>query len=488
MNFSLDVVFEGWYKSISLTLCRVLKCLLFITLFFPVNEVFANIPFRVSIKFIVDANGNRPLFGNFNTTDEVNAEINSGNAILKAMLSELRIQVTEIVDLPISLSIYSKTVVNEANKNTIRNLAIANPVAWKWRTNAINIYVTGGAGSAYSSFPPINDVVLFGQNCSNTPSCLLHELGHSFNLFHTHADDSCSDTLNDNSSWINKDQMAVNNYGQIYNLLTGVQKNNVDMTWSNFMSYHVNFPQDRFTPCQKDRASSQASIDQAKLLSKFPLYVHPGNAFFCSFLGSCNGSWGRPFKNLQHALNSNIVGKSIVLEKGRYLITQNTGINSNIDIVSRQGRSDIDRGALLYELPVGIDHTNNPELNNELTAVQREASLARKVLSDDEKNAAVGKSDNLGAIKKRAIEKHKQHKANIINHFLTAEKYAAGNEKLAIQMELAQRYWHSHNYPLCLNYYTRVAEHTDQFHLREKAFLHARQCQSKMQANIETSF
>ncbi len=441
----------------------------------------ADVPFRVSIKFIVNSSGNRPATGNFNTTADVNAETDAGNDILRTMLSEQRILVTEIIDLPTSLSGWSNISVSSANRDTIRTLAMASPTTWSWRTNAVNVYVTGGSGSAISKFPPNNDIILFGQNCSNNPSCLLHELGHSLNLMHTHEGggaDGCSDTLNDNKDWTSKDQMANANYGTDYANLTSSQKNNVDMTWSNFMSYHVGSPQDRFTPCQKDRTSAQGYSDKSWLLAKIPVYV--GGCFLI-----CNGSFYFPFPDLQSALDAgSLTNKAIVLKDVDTTITQNTINLVNVDIDTRQGVSHIDKGALLYELPSDLEMSSNILVSAAVKAAQDEVTAGREALRVGKENA----SADMGEEQRKAVldtarEKEKQHLDNSINHLLMAAKNATGNEKLAIQLELAQRYWHRANYKLSLSFYNLVADGTDQIHLREKALMHAKQCQEKLEKN-----
>ncbi|GMR09112.1 MAG: hypothetical protein BMS9Abin26_2126 [Gammaproteobacteria bacterium] len=450
----------------------------------------ADIPFRVSVKFIVDASDNRPATGRFNTTAEVNAEANAGNDILKAMKSELRLLNTEIIDLPTSLSAYSTIAVSSANVTVIRNLALADPVTWRWRTNAVNVYVTGGPGSAYSRFPPENDIILFGQGCTANPSCLLHELGHSLNLSHTQAaDDGCTDTLTDDSSWNNKDQMANANYGDVYANLTAGQQYNVDMTWSNFMSYHVVPPQDRFTPCQKDRSSSTASSDSSWWLTKQPVYVHPANSGLCSIFGICNGTWSAPYPNFQAALNSGgLAGKVIVLEQGNYVITQAAGINLNVEINTRQGTSRVDRGVMTYELPVAINNSKNSAVSTAAKSAQDEDRKSRKVIEAAQLNTKAAITEKARAtIMANAEKQRKVHKDNAIKYLLQAEKHAAGNEKLAIQMELAERYWHSGNYQQSLTYYTRVADKTDQPGLKDMALLRVSQSQEKIAAGKKSA-
>lgn len=434
----------------------------------------ADVPIRVSIKFIVDVSGNRPATGNFNTTAEVNAEADAGNGILKDMISEHRILITEILDLPISLSGWSNTSVNESNKDLIRATAMTSPATWSWRTNAVNVYVTGGSGSAYSSFPPINDVILFGQNCGNSPSCLLHELGHSINLLHTHQGggaDGCSDTLLDNSGWTSTNQMAQANYGLNYSQLSGSQQNLVDQTWSNFMSYHTSPPQLRYSPCQKDRASNQMWTDRATLLSKQPVYVG-----FCIIL--CVGSFTFPYPTIQDALNAGVTGKVIVLDDIDTNISQ-TSINLSTEIVTRQGTSHVDRGVLNYELPVNMDEEPNPTVGSSVKAAQDKFSEGRRVLSAAKNDVqSMTASPSRTAVLNSAKDLDKQHRDSAMKYLLEAELRASGNHKLALQMELAQRYWHREEYERCLAFYTLVADATDQPHLREKALMHAGQCQS----------
>ncbi len=457
-----------------------MKWLLLLLFVFPVTESSANIPFRVSIKFIVDSHGNRPATGGFTTDDQIDAQEAIGNEILAAQKSELRIEVTEIIELPTSLSAYATISVSAANVVVIRDLALASPTAWSWRTNAFNVYVTGGSGSAWSSRPPDNNIILMGQNIFDTT--LLHELGHDLDLRHTHQDggaDGCADTLDDNDAWLSRDEMANANYEKDYALLTASQQYDVDMTWFNIMSYH--HPRDRLTPCQKDRISGTASDDRDWLLTKMPLYVHPGNSVSCSGTASCNGTWQSPFRGFQDVLNSGVAaGKAIVVEEGYYTITQSSSINTDVDIFTREGTSVIEREGLLYELPVDPGLSKNAAVGASVRQAQREATLGRKALRSGNTNAAAAKAQDRAAIMKLAEQKSQGHKLKVIDYYLQAETQAAGNEKLSIQMELAQRYWHSQNYEQCLIYYNRVAAGTDQFHLKQKAIRHADQCKEKI--------
>ncbi|MBW2244638.1 MAG: hypothetical protein JRH01_21870 [Deltaproteobacteria bacterium] len=439
----------------------------------------ADVPVRVSVKFIVDASGNRPATGRFNTTAEVNAEADAGSDILRGMISEHRIQVTEILDLPTSLSSWSTISVGAANRDLVRNAALADPTTWSWRTNAVNYYVTGGSGSAYSDFPPNNNIVLFGQGCTNSPSCLLHELGHSLNLLHTHQGggaDGCSDTLQDNSSWSTTDQMAQANYGLNYASLTAAQQNLVDQTWSNFMSYHTSPPQLRYSPCQKDRASTQGYTDRNWLLAKQPVYVGSCVIF-------CNGSFVLPYPNIQAALTAGgLTGKVIVLDDIDTLITQ-SDINFNVEIDTRQGTSHIDQGAMDYVLPTNLEESSDPAVGDAVRAAKDENTRARRAMRDAEDEAVrAATAEDRDRIRSNAKKLDKEHRDKAIEHLLRAENRATGDERIALQLELAERYWHRAEYDQSMAFYNQVAADTDQPPLRERALVHAQQCQDKLDA------
>lgn len=463
----------------------LVSCLL---LTFPAPEALANIPFRVSVKFIVDADGNRPAVGTFNSTEDVNDKQARANDVLSNMLSELQMEITEIIDLPAALSTYDSTSIDPTGRNLIRDLALADPDTWLWRTDAVNVYVIDGSGpfGAYSNRPPDNNIVLMGQGVNN--ETFLHELGHSLDLTHTHVDDLCADTILDDPDWNNIDEMANANFGKDYSLLTVDQQNSVDMTWFNIMSYHL-AAREYLTPCQIDRASATASDDDDWLLSKTPLYVHPANsAASCGTTISCNGSWARPFPDLQTALglgDSALSGKAIVLEKSNYTMTPATGVNVNVGVYSRQGTSRIDNEPALYALPTKASIPDSA-VDIALKAAQREATLGRKALMKGKSDAAAAPEKNRAAITANARKTHRQHNASVIKHLVAGERHASGRARHAIQMELGQRYRQSGNYQQCLVYYKRVAADTEQAHLKTMALQLADKCKEKISKHTKS--
>lgn len=465
----------------------MVACLSLLLLVLSVDTVIADVPVRISIKFFVDADGNHAGTGTYATNADMQDDVDWSNVVLAGMDSELRFEVTEMVDLPTSLSAYFTS--STADKLTIRSLAQADPATWSWRTNAINVYISGitkaaaGEGADGSStFPPDNNIIILMQSCIT--GCFVHEAGHSLDLYHTHetagfdGGDKCSDTLTDNSGWTSIDQMANANYGKNYSLLTAAQQDAVDRTWNNIMSYHFSPPWDRITLCQKDIASSTSYDDRSWLLGKIPIYVN-SNAV-CGIL--CNGSWALPFLNLQNALSSGSPnGKVIVLEQGNYTITQASGINTNVNIGTRNGASSVSRSRPTpYELPGNLEKSLNPAVSISVKAAQREQTLGRKTLNEGEKSATAAKQKDRASILDQAKKKNEAHKAKALKHFLSAEKQALGNERLAIQMQLAQMYRNRLNYLQCVTYYNRVAAKTDQIGLKDVALWQASRCQKKI--------
>jgi len=455
-------------------------CVLALVLLTWTHSATADLPIRVSIKFMVNSSGDRPSMGLFNTDALVNAEADAGTEIMKQMKSEHRILVTEIIDLPQSLWRYSGAAINESNLNTIRDLARADPTTWSWRTNAINVYVTASGGSAYSLYPPENNMILFGQGCTNTPSCLVHEMGHSLSLRHTHESggDDCDDTLADSSSWSSKDDMANFNYGSDYASLTDIQQDNVDMTWHNIMSYHTGSPQLRYTDCQKDKASYIASID-TWFLTKLPVYV--GHVCVPDTDGNCTGSWDGKFLSLQDALDAGgLDGKVIVLDDIDTTMTQ-PDVNFEVEITSRRGTSHVDQGAQSWQLPTELGDSSHPQARAAMRASQAERTASRREMRLAEKAAAsAARLEDRSAILKEAKKIEKEHADRSLGHLRTAEYWATGDEKLAIQMELARTHWHRGEYGECQALYDIVAEATDQDHLREWALSHAEECRVRL--------
>ncbi|MBI5193117.1 MAG: hypothetical protein HZA08_06710 [Nitrospirae bacterium] len=438
----------------------------------------AAVPLRISVKFILDVNGNRPGFGNLNTDAEIWNEINQGDSILREVITEYGIDTIEFVDLSGLSQWYSADACGQLGN--LRNAAIASPATYHWRTDALNIYINGGTSSACSDFPPNNNMILMNQWCGNTPSCILHEMGHSFNLMHTHEpcctnQDECTDTLTDNTGWT-KDQIAQNNFGTTYANLNATQQDQVNMTFNNIMSYHTSEPQRRISPCQMDRMSSQGDTDRARLYTRMPIYVNR-NAPFAWWIQT--GSFVFPYENLQNALNAGGLSNGvIVLQQGSFNVNVGATINTNVELITRSGASEVHApGVQLFILPVDLANSANPQVSSAVRAAQSEDTNARMVIKNAEAAAALAASPDVkDAIIIDAKKVSLQHQNNAMTHLQSVENVATGDERLAIQLELAQRYRDSGDCGSAIRYFRIVADTTDQLGLKEEATRQANMC------------
>src|SRR5215510_9898489 len=107
----------------------------------------AQVGVKISIKFILDVNGNRPATGNLNTDSEINEEVKQGTDILREVITEFGFARVEFADVAGISSWYSVDA-TLANTNALRTAAMASPAAYLWRTDSLNIYINGGTGSA----------------------------------------------------------------------------------------------------------------------------------------------------------------------------------------------------------------------------------------------------------------------------------------------------------------------------------------------------
>lgn len=465
---------HGYRKKTRITL----QIIILMSLMLYANTCLAEVPVRISVKFIVDANGNRPATGNCNTDAEINGQVNLGNSIFKNAISELSIDLLEIVDVP-NISQYFNVGLDPAITQ-LRQDALNNPTLYSWRNDAINIYVNGSGDGGIAILPSDNDIIMIAQGCRQ--EVIVHELGHSLYLYHTHENDLCADTIPDNAGWT-RDQITQNNFGCLYADCNASQQDQADMVWSNVVSYHPS-PRNRLSQCQMDRESTQGYSDKNWLYTKMPIYINSG------FTGSPkNGSFTNPYQTLQSAISAGWANNSIiVLQQGSYTMTQSTvndndGVNEDIDMATRFGPSttSFSEDDPLYTLPVDLENSKTSDVRTAIKAVKEEDTNARKAVKEAEQAArSITKPEDQSVIRTAAEEKRKKHFNNAINYLLGAEKHATGDEKIAIQLELAQRYRDAGNYELAVKYFNLVAHGTDQKHLREEALRNADKYQQEL--------
>ena len=253
----------------------------------------ADINMRISVKFILSPGGAMPCCGNgsFDSFADITNQVNFANEMLRSFGRGYQFQLFEVTTVggPAS-AFYSNS---RDDKDLLEAAAEADKTGFKYRDNAINMYVNDANGSAVCSFPPTDDVILYGQSSRTTS--LWHESGHYFNLKHTHqgateqnsngtvctngcscaqliggTTDGTADTIADHDCWSDANDIAQGNYGANYSALSAARQALVDAVLNNIMSYHG----DRFhlTSDQLDRwtdAANSSRIDDVSGRTRF---------------------------------------------------------------------------------------------------------------------------------------------------------------------------------------------------------------------------
>ncbi|HEU0008851.1 MAG TPA: hypothetical protein VFT34_03440 [Verrucomicrobiae bacterium] len=224
-----------------------------------VSQLRGDITVRLSVKFILQPDGTRPTAGDIGTIAGFDAELTRGNAILAATGRGYRLQADYPgnnqgdIRPPVPAgesSDYWYSLNARSNRVTIEAAALASPIVWLWSPNAINIYVNN-SGSGQCSFVGSGLSISLGNDIGL--GTVLHEVGHFFNLSHTHAGDpTCSGppylvadgdglpvTIPDHNCLVDRDSLSMSNFqGRAYSALNPSEQVQVNSSWLNVMSYH----------------------------------------------------------------------------------------------------------------------------------------------------------------------------------------------------------------------------------------------------------
>ena len=207
---------------------------------------FANaedITIRLSYKIILGYDGSPPKAGGQEVEDsdiykvvrEMNgliASITSGYSYKYRLVAEIRkiggygTQVSQWFDTN-----FLSDSINPCGggdlKQQFENEAKSNPQQYAWNSRAINIYINNNTNGGKCSFPRPSreEVIVIGPYVANYGWLHLHEIGHFFNLRHTHEmvggcedgthGDCVSDTIHDNRNWTTRTEIAENNLSYV---------------------------------------------------------------------------------------------------------------------------------------------------------------------------------------------------------------------------------------------------------------------------------
>ena len=297
----------------------------------------ADITVRVSVKFILKPDGTRPADGNIGTTAGFDAEITRGNQILAATCRGYSLQVVEYLDIrpPVpggQASDYWYNLDARSNRAFIEGAATGDQATWRWNANSINIYVNNSS-SGQCSFVGTGGAITLGNDIGT--GTVLHEVGHFFNLQHTHAGDygdnpstppftasglrdgdGLAETANDNPNISNHDQLSQALFGHVYSAATTGEQSVVNSAFENVMSYHN---ENTLLSDQMDIWTSNASSGRSGFCTGRTWFVDRNcSAIFPNGSPSCNFITG-PYGTVGGGISAANNGDIVMIRPGTYV-------------------------------------------------------------------------------------------------------------------------------------------------------------------------
>src|SRR5688572_7487213 len=154
---------------------------------------------RCSVKFILSPTGALPE-GRWRTDAEVRETFDKANAVLETSGANWTLILTEVGRSQAASDFYTFSA---RNMRALETAAMADRDGYIWRDDAVNIYVAntitdaGGVCSLPQSGPSRHTIVINSVSILGGSEGWLHEIGHYFNLLHTHDGDLVADTIFD---------------------------------------------------------------------------------------------------------------------------------------------------------------------------------------------------------------------------------------------------------------------------------------------------
>jgi hypothetical protein len=321
----------------------------------------AQIQWRISVKFILDANGMMPTntstnFGvsgiNFTDRQAVRDNIELANRLLARTGRGFRFNLTEIQDVTGADGFFNAPARSGANKVALEAAATASPASraqFFWRDDAINVYINN-TSSGICSIVGQGNIIFAGSASYDT--LIIHECGHFFNLCHTQGcecggcdeavnpptcatvpgNDGAADTLPDLACWT-QDNIANNSFGVDYASLNAGQMAQVDAVFFNIMSYHL--PQDRFTDDQMDHLTDTASIARRFVATGRTWFVDRNCGSIIRNGSSRCDAFSGPFGLVRDGVNSAQSGDIVLIRAGNY--NERTTFNRAVTLRASRG-------------------------------------------------------------------------------------------------------------------------------------------------------
>lgn len=336
-------LFGRVFRTLTTIRCLVSGFLLGLFLVMPVTgKEDSVINIRLSYKIILNPkNLDRPVNSDHETvTDSMIADaVDQMNEILESTWRGYRVQLAEVVEIGGLGSDagnpsrwFAEDFIGDFDANSMKEKmvqeAMAAPDVYAWRKNAINLYVNQGTGGGKWWRWRDSDLIVLGPTYADAGWFHLHEIGHYFNLYHTHGvgcdsrsikpgDDDVADTILD-LPWWDLDEIARCNFERGYYQLTAEEQEQVDNVAENVMSYHNNRPVSaqltRFTEGQLDRWTDAAAYSIRDQVMDGRTYVVDQQS-----IGG-HGTSDNPFPNLGQAVEvaSSAEGNIILARPGTF--------------------------------------------------------------------------------------------------------------------------------------------------------------------------
>ncbi|MEM7231254.1 MAG: M43 family zinc metalloprotease [Planctomycetota bacterium] len=154
---------------------------------------------QVSVKRVLSSSGQLPG-GRWGSSTEISRTIDRCNAALRRSDSHVVLDLVEVVNAQGAGDFFNMSASDMAN---FESRAKVTP-GFAWNSDAANIYVVNtisdaGGICSFPTFGPHRDLMVInsGNGILGGSEGWLHELGHYFNLIHTHEGDRVADTVED---------------------------------------------------------------------------------------------------------------------------------------------------------------------------------------------------------------------------------------------------------------------------------------------------
>jgi hypothetical protein len=301
---------------LGLALALVLSC----------HEAAAQLEVRLSIKVVLDANGMRPAGGTLSTDAGIRNSVDEANRLLASFGRGYQFRITEIVDLPGHTELIDLAC-QDASDSIDAGVTQLGPSIYRWRTNAVNVYINKNADDSGSC--AFNSLLVIKYTAES--GTFVHEGGHHLGLCHTQGcgckscaecptivDDGVDDTLLDRECW-DEDQISLWSFGKLFADLNATQQAAVSNTFNNVMSYHKasqGSTKDVLTPGQWDKLADFTRNNRANVMNGKTVFVDRTNTV-CAPVGFSQCPSG-PLPTVASGVALANAGDIVLIRRGHY--------------------------------------------------------------------------------------------------------------------------------------------------------------------------